>query len=162
MKQETNTNNLSHEGDNVRKTIQLVIILLVSVNIIGCSQSSKYDSKEAIKKGDVVYSGDNVYNLDIFLKFLDNIHSNKKDSIRITSYTNEGDPIFQDLNFDGNVINYSYDNRYDDYGGGDVGVKKDDCENIKKERKKDGKIEYFIVGCSKKPNDSYLLIRTDE
>lgn len=137
-------------------------ILLVSlIGCFGCtqydSQSQSYTSKEAIKKGDVVHTGNRVYNFERFKRFLNNYHNNKSTKIRVTGFTLEGDPIFVDLTVDGRNINYSYDNSNDKYGSKEI--VKDICHKIVEKKNGQRKIEYLVTDCSK--NNSYSIISRD-
>lgn len=136
----------------------IVIILLVAISINGCSKSGDeaYGSKEAIKRGDVVYQNE-VVNLERFEKFLINLSNKKEDTIRVTGYTHEGDPIFQDLRFDGEDIHYTYDNSNDEYAGEDKGKESDVCKEVIGKENTQGEIEYLIIGCSK--NFERILIK---
>lgn len=136
--------------------------LLVSlISCFGCSQydsqNQAYTSKEAIKKGDVVQVGSTVYNFDRFEQFLNNYHNNKSGKIRVTGYTTEGDPIFIDLEVDGENLNYSYDSSNDKYAPKEI--VKDVCHKIVTKKKGQRKIEYLATNCSKK--NSYSIINRD-
>lgn len=121
----------------MKKVNLLTLSVLLLAGVWGCSdnkvnsvpKSEPYTSKEAISRGDIV-SFEKVYNLDKFEKFITNLSSKKADNIRVTSYTDEGDPIFKDLKFDGNVINYSYDTSNDAFGGSNTGVRTDTCSEV--------------------------------
>lgn len=121
----------------MKKVNLLTLSVLLLAEIWGCSdnqvnsvpKSEPYTSKEAISRGDIV-SWEKVYNLDKFEQFITNLSSKKADNIRVTSYTDEGDPIFKDLKFDGNVINYSYDTSNDAFGGSNTGVRTDTCSEV--------------------------------
>jgi hypothetical protein len=131
------------------------ILFLFVISIIGCSKNGAYGSEEAIKRGDVVYQNE-VVNLERFEQFLMNLSNKKEDTIRVTGYTHEGDPIFQDLRFDGKVIHYSYDNSNDEYAGNDKGIETDVCKEIIEKENTQGEVEFFISGCSK-GNDGFLI-----
>lgn len=152
----------------MKKVNSLILSVLLLAGVWGCSdnkvnsvpKSEPYTSKEAINRGDIV-SFEKVYNLDSFEQFITNLSSKKADNIRVTSYTDEGDPIFKDLKFDGNVINYSYDTSNDAFGGSNTGVRTDTCSDITSEKNAQGEIIYSISGCTN--NDSemdYYLFRT--
>lgn len=132
---------------------------MFSIGIIGCSKSEAYGSEEAIKRGDIVYQNE-VVNLERFEKFLNNLSNKKEDTIRVTGYTDEGDPIFQDLRFDGEVIHYIYDNSNDAYAGKDKGKETDVCKEVIEKENTQGEIEYLISGCSK--NIQNFLIRVEK
>lgn len=121
----------------MKKVNLLTLSVLLLAGVWSCSdnqvnsvpKSEPYTSKEAISRGDIV-SWEKVYNLDKFEQFITNLSSKKADNIRVTSYTDEGDPIFKDLKFDGNVINYSYDTSNDAFGGSNTGVRTDTCSEV--------------------------------
>lgn len=138
------------------KRFPLIIILLTIVfSNIGCSNNRVYSSEDAINRGDIVYQVE-VANLERFEQFLINLSDKKEDTIRVTGYTHEGDPIFQDLQFDGKDIQYTYDNSNDEYAGKDKGIEKDVCTEITKKENEQGTVEFFISGCSK-GNDGFLF-----
>lgn len=137
----------------------IFVVFFVVISIIGCSKSGAYGSEEAIKRGDVVYQNE-VVNLEKFEQFLINLSNKKEDTIRVTSYTHEGDPIFQDLRFDEEVIHYSYDNSNDKYAGKDKGKETDVCKEVIEKENTQGEIEYLINGCSK--NLERILIRVEK
>lgn len=76
----------------------------------------------------------------------------------ITSYTFEGDPIFYNLDYDGQQIRYQFDNTHDNYG---TPIKQVDfCKAIDSERTERGTV-YKLTGCgennSKESNTFSLL-----
>lgn len=121
----------------MKKVNLLILSVLLLAGVWGCSdnkvnsvpKSEPYTSEKAISRGDIV-SFEKVYNLDKFEQFITNLSSKKADNIRVTSYTDEGDPIFKDLKFDGNVISYSYDTSNDAFGGSNTGVRTDTCSEV--------------------------------
>lgn len=62
-------------------------------------------------------------------------------------YTHEGDPIFYNLNYDGNKIQYTHDDSQDGFAGSGKGIKSTSCSNIGSRNTKDG-VEYYLSGCS--------------
>ena len=112
----------------MKRYLFLLLLISIILGTIGCSNGA-YNSKEAIKRGDVV-TRDEVANIERFENFLTNISNKKEDTIRVTGYTHEGDPIFQDLQFDGKAIQYTYDDSNDQHGGDDKGIEKDVCNNL--------------------------------
>lgn len=108
-----------------------------------------------MKRGDITISPTEVHNLDRFEQFLNNVSAKKEDTVRVTAYTTEGDPIFKDLHYDGEKIQYSYDNSNDAYGGEDKGVDTDVCTEITTKVNEHGSEEYYVTRCSK--NADYYL-----
>ena len=136
------------------------ILSILCISLIGCSSSGAYDSEEAIKRGDVVLTPLEDYNLETFERFLKNFSNNKEDTIRITGYTLEGDPIFRDLQFDGEVIHYSYDNSNDEYGQPDK--QKDVCKEIKSKEIEDDRVEFLISNCTTIEDQSIIEVRKNQ
>lgn len=106
-----------------------------------------YRSETAIKNGEVVDVHGKISNLDKFENFIKHIESGDKDTIRITSYTIEGDPIFYNLIYDGKQIQYTYDNSQDAYGASNKGTKSTSCSKIETKGIDNG-VEYHLGGCS--------------
>lgn len=141
----------------------IYILLVIVIGCYGCKQGKSetisqipYESKEAIKRGDVVQIGITVYNFDRFNQFITNYHKKKTDKVRITSYTIEGDPIFIDLDYDGETIEYINDNSNDAYGTKEINKVK--CTKMEKKTNGQRKVEYFVSSCSKTNNYSVLSI----
>ena len=145
----------------MNRILIVFVLLLLAIGGVGCSQNKSYGSEEAIKKGDVVFTH-KVFNVERFEEFKNNLANNKEDTIRVTGYTTEGDPIFQDLQFDGELIHYSHDNSNDAFGGKDKGIETDVCTKIIEEEIVKGELDYLITGCSKNPDDQYFLIRVEK
>jgi hypothetical protein len=143
----------------VRSFLFIVILFFVGISISGCSKSGGYGFEEAIERGDVVYRNE-VFNLERFEQFLINLSNKNEDTIRITVYTHEGDPVFQDLQFDGEVIHYSYDNSNDKFAGNDKGKETDGCKEVIEKNNNQGEIEYLISGCSN--NTEHILISVEK
>lgn len=154
----------------MKKMIFLVLSVILLIGLLGCStnnvaseqsepQSKPYSSKEAIRKGDVVYL-DKVYNFERFNQFLTNLADKKVDRIRVTGYTDEGDPLFKDLKFDGEVIRYTYDSSNDEFGGSSKGITTNTCSKVTSEENAQGEMDYTISGCTNNdPEMSYFLLR---
>jgi hypothetical protein len=75
-----------------------------------------YSPEQAVNNGDVVDLHGKITNLNAWDRFRDSLKSGTRDEVHITSYTTEGDPIFYDLYYDGNAIEYSFDNTKDAFG----------------------------------------------
>ena len=139
----------------------IFLVLSLLLFMMGCSQNEAYGLDEAIKRGDVVYQSE-VINLERFEQFINNLSNKKEDKIRVTGYTHEGDPIFQDLQFDGKVIHYRFDNSNDEFAGNDKGVQTDICTEIIEKENEQGEVEYLISGCSKNQDDFLIRVEVNE
>lgn len=136
------------------RTLLAVSLFFVVLFTIGCSNGA-YTYEEAVQRGDIVYQV-NVENLERFEQFLYNVANKTEDTIRITGFTHEGDPIFEDLHFDGNEIQYTHDNSHDEFAGSDRGIKEVICEEIIDQVNEQGNTEYLLTGCSD-GNDRLLI-----
>lgn len=76
----------------------------------------RYDSEQAVKNGDVVQTIGRVENFDVWEEFLEAVEQSRPASVQRVGYTIEGDPIFDNLNFEGKTINYVSDNTLDKLG----------------------------------------------
>lgn len=130
-------------------------LLLFIICLFGCSKNDEYNEEEALRRGDIVYQN-KVKNIKRLNEFIANFSNNKPDTIRITVFTKEGDPIFQDLKFDEEAIQYNYDNSNDQYAGKGKGIKFDVCKSIAKKENDQNIFEYYLSNCTK--NHEYFLI----
>ncbi|OIK13778.1 DUF4362 domain-containing protein [Bacillus sp. MUM 13] len=138
----------------MRKIICLYFIGLMVLS--GCTKTeeessgsgSGYDSKEATKRGDVVFAHSGLKNFSRFEEFLNNMKNHEKDKIRVTGYSHEGDPIFTDLNYDGKAIKYTEDSSNDKHGG-DPALVRDNCTKLLVRDKPENKIDvdYYLSDC---------------
>lgn len=145
----------------MKRFLLAMMLLSIVISTIGCSSNgASYSSEEAIKRGDIVYQGE-VANLERFEQFLLNLSNKKEDTIRVTGYTDEGDPIFQDLQY-GKDIQYTYDNSKDEFGGKNKGIKKDVCTEITKKENEQGEVEFFKSGCSKGIDGFLIRVEKDK
>ncbi|MGX5608788.1 DUF4362 domain-containing protein [Bacillus cereus] len=113
-----------------------------------------YRPESAIENGDVVDVHGKISNLVKFESFIKHIKSGDKDKIRITSYTIEGDPIFYNLIYDGNQIQYTYDDSQDAYGGSNKGTKSTSCSKVDTKGIDNG-VEYHLGGCSSEVGNTF-------
>lgn len=126
--------------DDIEKTIYISTPTLESV-------PAKYPRETAVKNGDIVYfSTRKISTLDNFENFIRNVFLGKQDWLRITRYTLEGDPIIQQLSYNGDRILYQYDTTRDAYGTKEI--RHTYCSKIEKEKNEDGTMStYFLSGC---------------
>lgn len=103
---------------------------------------------------DIVDTHGDIENIERFHQFIENIKNNNADETRIVRFTTEGDPIIQDLNFDGEVIETTLDSRRDGYGPGSLDTTT--CQSIKVEEKAE-RTDYLLTDC-KQPNIDKLIL----
>ncbi|MED4783855.1 DUF4362 domain-containing protein [Brevibacillus choshinensis] len=121
-----------------------------------------YRSEQAIKNGDVVNLHGKISNWERWEQFIKNVDQQKADQVRITSYTTEGDPIFDELVYDGKGIEYTYDDSMDAYGGNNRSRQVTKCEGIEEKQEKNGQIGYQLKGCDKEFGQYFGLAKKKE
>ncbi|MCP8969611.1 DUF4362 domain-containing protein [Ectobacillus ponti] len=114
-----------------------LLSLSAAALLAGCTGS--YTPKET----DIVEKHGTYQNAGRLKEFLDHVEAGKKDHIRLVRYTKEGDPVLQDLSFDGKIISYAEDATYDKYGGG---KSEQICKSLQLDSQKQA---YILTGCSK-------------
>ncbi|WP_185960101.1 DUF4362 domain-containing protein [Planococcus soli] len=103
----------------MKKTLLILLVFLVAS---ACN-------RQTFSEGDIIENlhGD-VTNEERLYRFYENMENGEKDAVRIISYTTEGDPIYQDLSYDGNVIESVEDFTEDQYGSGEIVAR--ECESM--------------------------------
>lgn len=137
------------------------IIGLVAVSLLtltGCGIS--YPSEEAIKNGDIVMTPERA-NIDRFEIFLKKVDAQKKDTIRMTNYTTEGDAIIEDITFDGKEFEYSLDSSRDEYGSETDDRNKEVCQNLK-EQVENGQSIFTLTDCEEGTDHEIFKSDPDE
>jgi hypothetical protein len=103
--------------------------------LTACSWFSNHSDltfPEAEKAGYVVSGPGGLSNIGKLEEFHQSVQNKLKGQISIAQYTVEGDPIFIDLDFNGQTIKYTYDNSWDAFGGQGKGVRTVTCEVMNK------------------------------
>ncbi|WP_051353082.1 DUF4362 domain-containing protein [Thalassobacillus devorans] len=141
----------------------LSAIIVISV-LTACQQvdeqpdaKAQLSPETAIQRGNVVNVHGEIYNLERFEKFLSNVDAGKKDEVRITTYTIEGDPIFYKLEFDGEKIHYTYDNTMDAYADTGKGIREAECADIVSTKTK-GERRYELSRCNSSTGESFSFV----
>ncbi|WML38262.1 DUF4362 domain-containing protein [Neobacillus sp. OS1-2] len=137
----------------LKRTNLMVFIILLCTFITGCqsAKSNSFDYPKKPTKNEVVNIHGGLENIDRLDLFVKNAQNGKKDMIRLTQYTIEGDPIFQDLEFDGTKIAVKIDSTKDKFGGGEV--RSYVCKGIRKQES-NTETQYTLEEC---PEISDLL-----
>jgi hypothetical protein len=161
---------------------KIIVLLILSILLSSCSSQSpntKVESKHsdlsldnAVSQGYVVAGPSGLANVDKLEAFFEDYKSNKKSRITLARYTDEGDPIYVDLDYDGENIMYTYDNSWDAFGGQDKGVRKTSCNEMGQRigpRGEQTGIEYYLSSCKDnigysdvEKKEYYLLFVSDE
>lgn len=105
-----------------------------------------YGSEQAIQNGDVVNTNGKYSNIDKWNMFIKNVDSHQSDKVRITQYTTEGDPIFNELTY-GKIIQYTYDNSMD-ANGSEFDRPSTLCKGIGKRKLDQGQEGYVLLECN--------------
>lgn len=117
--------------------------------------SDPYKADQAAANGDVVNAHGKMYNLDKWKLFLANLDVGVPSQVRITQYTDEGDPIFYELVYDGaEVITYTFDNSMDAFGK-DEGRPSTICRGIELEDDKESGSHYKLTGCDNETSETF-------
>ncbi|QUG40052.1 DUF4362 domain-containing protein [Psychrobacillus sp. INOP01] len=103
---------------------------------------------------DVVDMHGEIENKERFEEFLNNVEKNQKDSIRVVSYTTEGDPMLKDLEYDGGVIKYTTDTRRDKFGVGSIS--NTSCTSVEVVETTE-RTDYLLEGCDNKVDNIILV-----
>jgi len=108
-----------------------------------------YGSEQAAQFGDVSSGPSGVTHIEKWTAFLEQVERRQPASIQLTKFTDEGDPIFHNLDYDGSRIRYAYDNSLDGFGTPDK--KQDTCQRLASESTTNSSSEswttYTLEGC---------------
>lgn len=118
-----------------------VVLLFFFLFSVACSKS--ISSTEAAKKGYVVYGNSGVLNYELLEQFLEKINLPESSTVKFAIYTDEGDPIFHTLEFNGDSkeFTYTYDSRDDEFG------KKEKVSTVCKTLNKTENGFFGLIGC---------------
>ncbi|MCT8138493.1 DUF4362 domain-containing protein [Anaerobacillus sp. CMMVII] len=155
----------------LRLTFLLLFLVLLSAcgngdeiqtNIIGNpvhTDSNPYSSEVALKNGDIVL-GSSIQNLEKFYEFITNMEVGEPDAIRVTSYTNEGAPIYQNLVFN-EKIEYTIDFTQDPlFSNKPESIQTTTCDRIVKKLDSDNEA-YVLSGCEFQYVGDHFLFTID-
>ncbi|MFJ7825864.1 DUF4362 domain-containing protein [Psychrobacillus sp. NPDC096623] len=111
------------------KKVFLLYILFIELIFGGCQNEDNSANTIGEHKNvpdytpsseDVVDMHGEIKNKERFEVFLNNVEKGNNDSIRVVRYTEEGDPMLHDLEYDGEVIKSTTDTRRDKFGAGSI------------------------------------------
>lgn len=115
-----------------------------------------YTPEKAAADGDIVDQHGQISNLKRLDMFRQHISEGIGDKIRITIYTVEGSPVFYDLDYDGKMIQYTYDNSHGGYAGSGQRRESTTCSELVRAHE-DGIVKYLLKGCSSDLGDSFYF-----
>ncbi|KZZ84688.1 DUF4362 domain-containing protein [Bacillus sp. SJS] len=130
-----------------------IVFMLTMLVLSGCSGMSLVNGYSPSDR-DVINKHGEIKNLELFMDFKENAEKGIKDKIRIVSYTTEGDPMIQDLEFDGKVIKSRFDGTRDQFGKEEVTYAS--CKTIEKSEQQES-TEYILKQCGKDNGESTVL-----
>lgn len=133
-------------------------IVLAIFLISGCQNNESPTSgsnQYSVSSEDVVDRLGAIENFERFEEFKSSTENGVKDKLRIVQYTTEGDPILQELEYDGAVIKSTIDTSRDHYGSGEI--YHNTCSSIEVVERTDA-TEYALVGCEEPTDGTDLVI----
>ncbi|HHQ8910638.1 TPA: DUF4362 domain-containing protein [Bacillus cereus] len=135
----------------------LFVISLALFTLIGCTNNEKknntnetYTFEDSQKRGDIIEKNDKVYNIEKLDNFVESYNLNQGDSVRITKFNNENEPIIIDLTMkkekDSTSIYYDVDytktnEKHNENQG--IQYSNNTCQKIKKDIE-DNKVTYKL------------------
>lgn len=129
------------------------LILFSCLVLLGCQND--YASFPAVDTITERNLGE-VENLDRFQAFLENFTHKQADHILIQTYTTEGDPIYLELQYDGNTIHFTRDWTEDNYGSFEV--TETICTELRKEESAK-RLDYLLGNCEDQSQDTVLVVQ---
>ncbi|MCJ8013244.1 DUF4362 domain-containing protein [Paenibacillus sp. KQZ6P-2] len=132
----------------IKTAVGLLAALLF---LSGCG--STYTYKDAEKDGYVVAGAGpgQQANIEKLEQFYADFQNKVPSKVRIVHFTDEGDPVYLDLNSNGQDIQFTRDNSKDQFGGQDRGKKSTVCKQIIKRDEMSGDasgVEYDLKDCT--------------
>jgi Domain of unknown function (DUF4362) len=99
-----------------------IMVIASLVCLAACFQDTgpQTDKVEKDHVDEVVIGHNSIENADRFHTFSKRVSQKQKDEIRIMQRTIEGDPIYQNVRFNGKKYEYTHDSRKDAYGSKEV------------------------------------------
>jgi Domain of unknown function (DUF4362) len=121
------------------KRTAFVLWVFICLLMLGCS------SHVHPEKGDVIDMHGSVTHLEKMDEFIDSVTRNQHATLRLIRYTIEGDPIFHDLSYQNQTIEYRLDSTEDQFGKGEVATYF--CDALER-KETDTLLQYTLTGCT--------------
>lgn len=129
----------------MKKVVYLMLISLVVVVLAACNGENTGEEPQStlepepytkvhvkgVGKVDVINTHGSIDGFDNMERFYNSVQHKIPADLRIVHYTIEGDPIITDANYDGELLEITYDTTRDNFGYGTVTTKK--CSKFIKE-----------------------------
>ena len=124
----------------------------------------RYEPDVATQNGDIVDVHGKTSNLQRLGLFISNTNREVKDTVRITTYTIEGDAIISVLNYDGQRIEYIMDTTRDNWGtkkilrtiGEQIRI---ESKTLKHDDGTQEKVKiYYLIGCQEEPKNQEIFV----
>ncbi|BDH60408.1 hypothetical protein MTP04_05380 [Lysinibacillus sp. PLM2] len=142
-------------------TLTITLILLMGCqNVENTVENEITSDNEAVldyvpSSEDVISMHGDIDNIERFEAFFNHVEKGQKDNIRIVNYTTEGDPILQEVDYDGENIKVTTDSRRDSYGQGSIS--QNTCRKINVVEKLE-RTDYQLEGCKNQLDNMLLVI----
>ncbi|MFC4411807.1 DUF4362 domain-containing protein [Chungangia koreensis] len=134
--------------------IKRFFIFVAFLFLTGCNQSDEplsgktpYEHEKGeyeVSEEDIVLRGKGSVNRERLEEFIQHVKEGTQDEVRVIRYTEEGDPIIDDLTFDGSKITATHDTRWDHFGAPDI--TEQTCESIQLDENGDW-VSFSLSGC---------------
>lgn len=141
---------------------RLLLLFGLSCMLFGCEQPQVQETPTPQVPDFTPFSEDIITNIhgeinhvERFYAFVNNVHNEKSDNVRIITYTVEGAPIKHDLIFKQNILTSVYDTTEDGFGIQEVTVMT--CETID-QTEANTRIDYVLDGCSEEESIPFFTI----
>jgi len=128
--------------------------------LVGCTATPTTPSPKKLKQeGYIVDQHGQVSNLKIMERFFADYQNKHKSSIKLVNYTNEGDPIFYTIDYNGINITFIKNTTNDKYAG-TKSITSNTCSGIVR-NVENGTTVYMLKGCKgKSANNGKIEVLT--
>lgn len=142
-----------------RKVFIFIFILIVCAISSSCQTAGiPLKDKRLTANNEIVETHGQLQNIVRLDAFINNVKKDKKDKVRLTRYTTEGDPIYHDLDYADSKLTFTMDTREDEFGQG--AVTKSICKGIQKQEL-ETETNYILTGCENEQKKGLLTIFHD-
>lgn len=161
----------------VKLMVFLTVLLLVacgSKNIVEEANDTNLTTHESDDEIEKIRSGEKIEdiqseeiivetlmgieNIERLDQFVQSVKNGSKDMVRLIRHTIEGDPIYHDLQYDGQKLKFILDTTEDQYGVGNIYTY--ECDSIDK-TETNTETAYTLQGCPQREGDHFFTILHD-